>query len=319
MTKLQHTRSESLSHLATEGVVTVKRLQAAGVSTSRITVRCRPGGPWRRLLPGVVLLSNGEPTRRQRLRALMARFGPDCVITGVDALRAHGADLAQPLSTQLLVRPNRRVLPDELTIMHRTTHLPEPVFVDGLPYAPITRAIVDATRREYEQEPINRLVSQCLYWGLCTVDELRAELETGNQRGTSGIRSALRTLDLSAGTYLSGLARRLLRSSPLPPASWDVTVCDARGKPIALADAWWDQVGLAWMVTPGAPGVRPDGHLAHLNLLAAGVTVVRSTYEQVAETPETIVRELVRAYATAAARDRPKVQGLRRLRADEAA
>ncbi|WP_370946955.1 hypothetical protein AB5J62_05160 [Amycolatopsis sp. cg5] len=319
MNKLQYTSSESLGQLATEGVVTVKRLKAAGVSNSRITVRCRPGGPWRRLLPGVVLLTNGEPTRRQRLRALMARFGPDCVITGVDALRAHGADLAEPLSTQLLVKPNRRALPDELTVMQRTTHLPEPVLVDGLPYAPITRAIVDATRREHEQEPINRLVSQCLYWGLCTVDELLAELETGNQRGTSGIRAALRNLDLSAGTYLSGLAKRLLRAAPLPSASWDVTICDTRGKPIALADAWWDRVGLAWMVTPGAPGVRPDGHLAHLNLLAAGVTVVRSTYEQVTESPETVVRELVRAFTTASARDRPKVQGLRRLRVDDAA
>jgi hypothetical protein len=37
-------------------------LESVGVPRRSISRRCRPGGPWQRLLPGIVLLGNSEPT-----------------------------------------------------------------------------------------------------------------------------------------------------------------------------------------------------------------------------------------------------------------
>ncbi|RDG29968.1 hypothetical protein DVH02_34555, partial [Streptomyces corynorhini] len=50
-------------------LATARQLRAAGLSSSTTARRCRPGGPWQRPLPGVVLIQTGEPTARQRLLA----------------------------------------------------------------------------------------------------------------------------------------------------------------------------------------------------------------------------------------------------------
>jgi hypothetical protein len=92
----------------------------------------------------------------------------------------------------------------------------------------------------------------------------------------------------------------------LPAPSWHVTVCDARGRPIGVADAWWDEVGMAWQF--GAmTGAQPNQHLNHLALTAAGVAVVRCTVSQLKEEPGLVRRELVGAFTGAARRARPKV------------
>jgi hypothetical protein len=309
MTHLNRAEIAALTGFATEGVITAARLRTAGVSPGRIAARCRPGGPWQRLLPGVIMLGAGAPTRRQRLRAIVAWLGPEAVITGVDALRAHGAELPIPRSVHLLVAAHRRVMPDELMVLQRTTRLPEPLPRDGLPFAPPARAVLDAARRETDPDRLHQLLRLPLYWGLCTTAELRTELDAGNQRGSSAVRDILRHLELRCDTFAHGMARRLLRQAPLPPPSWNVTVCDVRGRPIGIADAWWDEIGLAWQF--GAPeDRRTKPSLNHLALTAAGVAVVRCTTDQLRNESGLVTRELVSAFTDAARRARPKVLGL---------
>jgi hypothetical protein len=296
----------ALREVAADGVITTARLRAAGMSPDRIAARCRPGGPWRRLLPGVIMLGAGAPTRRQRLHATMGRLGPEAVISGVDALLAHGAVLPVPRSVHVLVKAQRRVLPDELMIMEWTTRLPDPVPRDGIPFAPPARATLDVARRETDPDRLRRLLELPLYWGLCTVAQLRAELDAGNQRGSSAVRDVLRHLDAGTETYAHAVARSLLRQTPLPPPSWHVTVCDVRGRPIGVADAWWDEVGVAWQFGATTSG-QSKRHLHHLALTAAGVAVVRCTVTQLKEEPTLVRRELVGAFTGAARRARPKV------------
>jgi hypothetical protein len=69
------------------------------------------------------MLGAGTPTRRQRLLATIARLGPEAVISGVDALLAHGA-VVPIRRVHVLVKAQRKVFPDELMIMERTTRLP---------------------------------------------------------------------------------------------------------------------------------------------------------------------------------------------------
>lgn len=118
----------------TDGIVTNEVLMSMGVPKSTIAHRCRPRGPWQRMFPGVVMLGSGTPTRRQRLRAAIALAGKEAIITGVDALHAHGLDLATPPLIRLLVPQGRRMASPGFLSAERSSRLPEPIHRDGLPF-----------------------------------------------------------------------------------------------------------------------------------------------------------------------------------------
>ncbi|MFI0939051.1 hypothetical protein [Streptomyces sp. NPDC021020] len=67
---------------ADEPVMTLRRLRAHGVPASVVAERCRPGGPWRQLLPQVYLLRPGAPGTRERLRAALLYAGREPVGRG---------------------------------------------------------------------------------------------------------------------------------------------------------------------------------------------------------------------------------------------
>lgn len=176
---------------ATADVVASTELEAAGIARSTIARRCRRGGPWRRVLPGVVLLTDTEPTREQLLHAAVCQLGTAAVITGTDALRVHGIRAAPSSAVHVLVPVSRRLLPSEHTTPERTSRLPHPVRVHGLPFAPLSRAVIDAARHERDRVRLHMLLRTVLICGAATADELREELDAGNQRGTADVRTEL--------------------------------------------------------------------------------------------------------------------------------
>ncbi len=52
--------------------------------------RCLEGGPWQRVLPGIVMLFTGHPTVDQLVHAALLLCGPDAMVTGMEACRRHG-------------------------------------------------------------------------------------------------------------------------------------------------------------------------------------------------------------------------------------
>jgi hypothetical protein len=308
-----HRRRSALStapssvHLR-HGIATVAQLRASGMSAKSIGSRCRPGGPWRRLTSGIVLLGGDEPTRQQLLTAAVAGLGGNVVITGVDALRAQGAGLPPPRSVHALIPATRRILPPEFVVVERTARVPDPVHVDGLPCAAPARAAIDAARRERDPENLRSLLTVPVYEGLCTPHDLHTELESGNQRGSAAVRSELRHLSGSWDTFLAGVARRVSAETPLPAPQWNVTVRDRRGRPIGEVDAWWDEVGLGWQFGRHYDGNARQGRMTHLALTAAGVVLVRTPADRLYHDRDEMVRELVSAFRAAALRPRPKVE-----------
>ncbi|WP_043662120.1 type IV toxin-antitoxin system AbiEi family antitoxin [Thermocrispum municipale] len=299
--------------IAPDGIATVAALRSAGVSHSMITRRCRAGGPWRRLLPGVVMLTNGEPTRRQQLRAAIAFAGPDAVITGADAFQAYGLQLRHPPVVHVLVPATRRLTTREFISVERTTRLPKPIVRDGLPFAPPARAALDIARRTSNIALLRSALALPVVHGLCDHESLLRELNEGNQRGTAAVRLALRQLDETATNVLHRHAAAILRDSPLPPPRWNVTIYDRKQRAMGYADAWWDEVGLAWQFGPPTPDSPAPVH-GHLALTQAKVEIVRTSAAEVRaaiEDPalrEMIVRELVAAFADASTRQRPLVE-----------
>lgn len=299
---------------APDGVATVAALRDAGLSTTMITKRCRPGGPWQRLLPGVVMLDSGPPSRRQQLRAAVALAGPEAVITGVDALRAQGLDLPAPHAIRLLLPTQRRLMPKDFVVVERSTRMPEPRVLAGLPFAPAARAALDVARGTSDPVLLRKVLAMVALNGLATRDELQRELDAGNQRGSSAVRLALRDFDATTASMLHLEASRILHSTPLPPPRWNVTVYDRKGRAIGYADAWWDEVAVAWQIgQPNAAGpVPPHRHLA---LTAAGAQVVRTPASAVHEAVtderkrQPIIRALSSAFLAAARRNRPPLEG----------
>lgn len=283
-----------------DGIATTTALRDAGVSKGMISARCRPDGPWQRLLPGVVMLTTGPPTRRQQLRCAVEYAGKDAVITGEDALLAHSVALTPQHSVRLLVPTGKRLSPREFVVLERSNRLPRPVMVDELPFAPPARAAIDVARATRDAMLLRSVLAMVLQQGLCTPAELTEELDAGNQRGSAAVRMALRDSDLLAAMFLHAQANRLLDAAPLPQPRWHVTITDQQRQVLGYADAWWDEVGLAWQIERQASAWPSPPH-RHLRLTAAGVTVVRTSAEQVltAEDDTAVRRQIVRALASA--------------------
>jgi hypothetical protein len=191
-----------LRHTVPDGVIRSADLRAAGMSNYAVSARTRPSGPWQLVLPGVILMRTGPPTRRQRLRAALAYCGPGSVITGVDALH----ELACPAGVHILIPAGRRVGCRSYLTVERTTRMPAHVLLRGLPVVPVTRAAVDAARHEHNHARLRALLMTAVRAGRCTWPQLRAELDAGNQRGTAGPRAVLSTVVDEVGWDESGKA-----------------------------------------------------------------------------------------------------------------
>ncbi|MGH3761208.1 hypothetical protein [Actinophytocola sp.] len=283
---------------ALDGVVRVSDLRAAGMSNHALAARCRPSGPWQRVLPGVVLLSNAPPTRRQRVRAALLYTGPDAVLTGVDAMRAHG--LAPPESDEVLVLiPSaRRQTSRAYLTVERTTRMPPSVRRAGLPVAPLARAIADAARHERDRGRLAALVLAPVEAGACTVADLRVELNRGNQRGTAAVRSLLAGREHEVVPVTHGLARRVLRQAPLPPPRWQADLHARDGTVLGTADAWWPEAGLAWSLgTQQYP--LPRDHATTSALAELGITVLHTDPAHLHTDPDTVIAELAAAFTYA--------------------
>ena len=142
-------RRHELHDASNRGVIYARALVDLGVPERTVYDRCRDGGPWQRLAPGIVLLSTGLPSVDQRITAALLHGGPGSIVTGVHAARRHGVRRGPgPGPTiQILVPHTRQVRCTAWIEVERSERMPPAVLRDGLPLAPVPRAVVDAARR----------------------------------------------------------------------------------------------------------------------------------------------------------------------------
>ncbi|MFB9565596.1 hypothetical protein [Saccharopolyspora hordei] len=176
-------------------VYRVRDIEKLGISQSTTYRRARADGPWTRLAPGVVLVAPGPPTLHDRIQAALLRAGPGAVVTGLVAAHLHG--IAAPpdeVEVHVLIPHSRKVQSYAGTRFERTTRLPRPVYVNGVPTAPPVRAVMDGARTFRTWAFTQRLLRDAIRKAAeCTLIALITEMEAGSRRGTAVPRAILRT------------------------------------------------------------------------------------------------------------------------------
>ncbi|MDQ3788952.1 MAG: hypothetical protein M3422_17125, partial [Actinomycetota bacterium] len=294
-------------------VAPATELIALGITSRAIHDRCRAGGPWQRLESGLVLLTDQPANRTQRIQAALTVAGRHAVLTGVDALVLHGmsgARLDGPV--HLLVPQHRQPRLVDGVYFERTHQLPEPLHLAGFPVAPLPRATIDTCRRAKAAEHVRALLTEAIADGRLTPATLRDELDRAGSRGTALPRRMLTEIDDKVRSMAQGMAKRLVQRLGLPAPAWRVPITSANGSHVATADAWWDEVALAWEVDSYTFDLSPADAKAALRraarLTACGVLVLHTPPAQLHNEPDTVIDLLHAAYDRAAARPRPDVK-----------
>jgi hypothetical protein len=309
-------RYRELTHLNGAVVVRTRDLRAHGVSPGTITRRTRPGGPWRPLMPAIVLLHNGPPTRDDMRRAALLHAGPGAVLTGSDALELHGMKRMPPPTglIHVLVPAGRRRVGAGKLLVERTDRLP--VAAPGQwPLPPIERAALDLARRTRDRDVVRAVLAEVVQRGRTTPARLVAELEAGSDRGTALPREVLTAVSDGIRSVAEAEARELLRRSNLPQPMWNARVVDARnGRFIAVADAWFDEFALAWEIDSYEFHLSPADYERTLErraaMTAVGITVVAHSPKQVVDQGAKVLAALAGNLNQAARRPRPPVIAL---------
>ncbi|WP_084705585.1 hypothetical protein [Prauserella rugosa] len=296
------------------GVVRAATLQAQTVNKSTVYRRCLPGGPWRWVLPGVIVLQNSPPTADQRLVAALLYGGPHTLITGLEACRRQGlrlGDMPPDDRVHILVPHARRVRSTGYVLVERTVRMPTGRSIGEIPVAPVMRASLDAARRIRAETPVANLLFEAVQRGGCTPAALSAELDLGNSRGSAIPRQVLKKITpLRSVAELN--AKQLAESCSRPPTHWNPKLYTSDGHYIATPDAWWDDVGLAWEIDSVDFHYSRDayGRTVRRNSRygQAGVPVVQTLPSQMSSNPVGVERELEVAYQAASERGRADVR-----------
>lgn len=292
-------------------VAAVKRLEELGVPRRTIWRRCEPGGVWRRLLPGVVLLGNGEPTEEQRIEAslLLAREGS--VLTGVPALRRYGLrNLPDIDDVHVLVPAERAIASTGFVHIERTRRLPAPLSRAGVPTAPLPRAVIDAARRTSDPDSVVAMMAEAVQERHCLPHALAVEIDE-RSRFDGRLLRALAPILGGAHSVAEADAWSLWKRSGLPEFQWNVKVFDAAGRFVAKPDGWCDEVGFAWEVDSRGYHAKGDHFRATLarnaRYAAAGIVVLQTLPSRLRTEPDAVLHELRAAFHSAQRRPRPDV------------
>ncbi|NGY59082.1 hypothetical protein G7043_09100 [Lentzea sp. NEAU-D13] len=294
------------------GVVRASLLEALGISQTTTYRQCQPGGRWRHLLPGVVLLTRSLPTARQRIEAALTFAKHEAVITGFQAARLYGLRTGpDPQFVHLLIPHESRVLSSGFAVLERTRFLPKAKCRDGVPLAPPTRAVLDGVRRIRELDAVRALLIESVQSGLTDVDSLRGELDVGTKRGTALPRRVLDEIGLGVRSVAEADTLEIWHQAGLPTPHRNVVIVDADGAYIGMPDTWCDEVGLAWEIDSNEFHYSKDTYARTLErnsrYASVGISVVQTLPSRLRTKPDAVIAELRAAYAAAQARTRPAV------------
>ncbi|MFF9910365.1 hypothetical protein [Streptomyces sp. NPDC013457] len=298
-------------------VASTAQLRDQGLSGSDIAAHCRPGGEWQQILPGVFLLSPGQPTSEDRLRAALlhtarpgagpAGRGPEAMITGLAALALHRFSSAPPLTAvdriDVLVPRTRRLRSTGWVRVVRSPESPEPLDIAGVPVAPVARALADAVSALTDAGVVRRLLTEAVRAGHCEPGSVVRELNRARLLSRPHVVAAVDSLLAEGRSIAEERLYEMVREFGLPDPLWNVDLRLPGGPHLGGLDAYWPDQAVAVELDTRAPRQDDDALWSeytrkreHLERL--GITVVHITPRKLREAMDqqaTVVRTALMA------------------------
>lgn len=308
-------------------VVTAGILRDRGVSAATARDRCQQGGPWQTPLPGVFLLHQGPPTDGERLRAVLLYAAGDVraprtgsarptaeqrpVVSGLAALALHGFRSAPALSDieriDVVVSRARRRRSAGWARIVRTHSVPEARVRDGVPVAPVARALADAVSQLEDSALVHRLLAETIREGHCDVPVVVRELRRARLLGRPQVVGAVETLLAEGRALAENRLYALVRDCDLPAPCWNVELREPGGPAVGVLDAYWPEQRVGVEIdtrTPGrAGGLWPSHARQREALTRLGITVLSVRPERLREAPGALARVVRTALMDADGRD----------------
>jgi very-short-patch-repair endonuclease len=242
-------------------------------------------------------------TPRDRLHAAALHGGTGCVVSGAAALTALGFHTVRRAGQELvLVAADSGVQSWGRIHVRRTLRLPLARYREGVPLAPVPRAVADHVVRLRNPGQVQAVVAEAIQRRMCTVADLVAELEAGPRQGSKPFRDALRDVGYGAHSVPEARAGRLLRRAGIGSFEQNAEI-HVRGRRF-VADFLWRELRAVLEIDSTEHHLSPEDHAATLardQLLQTGGYVVLHVKPSQLANPAAFV-ELVREWLDALAR-----------------
>jgi hypothetical protein len=306
--------------LRDDRVATHAELVSLGMPASTITYRIRRGGPWARLLPGVIAAHSGVPTPHQRVVGAVKYAGEGAVVTGLTALRHYGfRSVPWAANVHVLTPHHRKRQSRDYVTVERTTRMPAAMVVRGIACAPVARAVLDGCRRLQDVDLVRALVAEAVQSQKCPLPELMDELLACSRPGSGLPRAVVREVSAGIRSVAEAKAKEQLQRAGVPQPEWNVTIEDSWGRWIADPDGYWESLGVALEIDSMTWHLSPDQYKRtqrrQRRMTSHGILVIPTAPGDIIEDPAEFVRQVQDTLRSAARRPIPEV----RVRRPEAA
>jgi hypothetical protein len=198
--------------------------QQALIDLSQAEITARLGKRWQVILPGIYATFTGPLSARHRLRAALLHGGPRALVNDLTALRAYGLPfLAKDDALFRIVVPaSVQRSSREFVVVRRTTRVPRPVQVNGLPTVPLIRALCEFGARRPNEREAFAVIAAAIQERRTDIDRLTAEIEQSPNRGRPKlIRIAGELREGVRSVAESDFKSLLSRSKSLPAPLWN--------------------------------------------------------------------------------------------------
>ncbi len=203
------------------------------------------------------------------------------MITGLAALRRQGVRVPQSELVDVLVPATAQRQSTDFVRVHRTTRMPQrPWIDDGLRWAPIARAVGDASRGRIDLRDVRAIVADAVQRRKCTAEQLTSELLAGPKQGSYALRTAIEEVIDGVRSATEGDLRTLIKRGRVPEAMYNARLY-VGSEFLAQPDAYWPEAGVAGEVDSREWHLSPEGWAntlaRHARMSAQGIFVLHFT------------------------------------------
>jgi hypothetical protein len=284
--------------------------QQALESLSQAEISSRLGKFWQVVLPGVYAGFTGALTARHRMRAALLHAGPGALVNDQSALRAYRVPFVpDDMFSRVLVGAAVQRSSGEFVVVRRTTRLPKPTVVDGLPTVPLERALCEFVARHPDERDGFAVLAAAVQRRQVGIERLTVEITRSANRGRPKLVRGIAKLGIGLRSVAEDDFRRLLtRSAVLPEPLWNPLIRLPGGLELR-PDALFVESALVHETNGRAFHADDDAFEAMQRrndaLVAAGLTVLHNAPRRIRTESARVLAELEECHARLAGRGLP--------------